>query len=70
MGLRERDFFWLMEKKTFTYEDRIALGVRSNFGWKEFTYKGVGLLTRKLATHLIYDLDTKKGQKLVYLLQL
>ena len=67
MGLRERDFFWLMEKKTFTYENRIALGVRSNFGWKEFTYKGVGLLTRKLATHMIYDLDTKKGQKLAIL---
>ena len=67
MGLRERDFFWLMEKKTFTYENRIALGVRSNFGWKEFTYKGVGLLTRKLATHLIYDLETKKGQKLAIL---
>ena len=67
MGLRERDFFWLMEKKTFTYEDRIALGVRSNFGWKEFTYKGIGLLTRKLATHMIYDLDTKKGQKLAIL---
>lgn len=67
MGLRERDFFWLMEKKTFTYEDRIALGVRSNFGWKEFTYRGIGLLTRKLATHMIYDLDTKKGQKLAIL---
>ena len=67
MGLRERDFFWLMEKKTFTYENRIALGVRSNFGWKEFTYKGIGLLTRKLATHLIYDLETKKGQKLAIL---
>ena len=67
MGLREHDFFWLMEKKTFTYENRIALGVRSNFGWKEFTYKGVGLLTRKLATHLIYDLDTKKGQRLAIL---
>ena len=67
MGLRERDFFWLMEKKTFTYEDRIALGVRSNFGWKEFTYRGIGLLTRKLATHMIYDLDTKKGQRLAIL---
>ena len=28
---------------------------------------GVGLLTRKLATHMIYDLDTKKGQKLAIL---
>ena len=57
MGLRERDFFWLMEKKTFTYEDRIALGVRSSFGWKEFTYKGIGLLSRKLARYLIEDLN-------------
>ena len=64
MGKRESDFLSLMETKTFAYEDRIALGTRSVFGWKEFTYKGIGLLSRKLATHLIHDLDTKKGQRL------
>ena len=67
MGIKDRDFLSLMEKRTFAYEDRVALGTRSNFGWKEFTYKGIGLLSRKLATHLIYDLDTKKGQKLAIL---
>ena len=67
MGLRDRDFLSLMEKRTFAYEDRVALGTRGNFGWKEFTYKGIGLLSRKLATHLIYDLDTKKWQRLAIL---
>ena len=67
MGKRESDFLSLMETKTFAYEDRIALGTRSVFGWKEFTYKGIGLLSRKLATHLIHDLDTKKGQRLAIL---
>ncbi len=67
MGIKDRDFLSLMEKRTFAYEDNVALGIRSNFGWKEFTYKGIGLLSRKLATHLIYDLDTKKGQRLAIL---
>ncbi len=67
MGILEHDFLSRMEMRTFSYEDRVALGIRNNFGWKEFTYKGIGLLSRKLATHFIYDLDTKKGQKLAIL---
>ena len=67
MGRKDRDFLSLMQTKTFAYQEKIALGIRTNFGWKEFTYRGIGLLSRKLATHLIYDLDTKKGQKLAIL---
>ncbi len=67
MGLREHDFLSLMEGKTSDYQNRVALGIRDAFGWKEFTYKGLGLLSRKLATHLIYDLETKKGEKLAIL---
>jgi len=67
MGLIEHDFYAQMEGKTDDYENRVALGIRSAFGWKEFTYRGLGLLSRKLAIHMIYDLDTKKGQKLAIL---
>ena len=49
MGLIEHDFYAQMEGKTDDYENRVALGIRSAFGWKEFTYKGIGLLSRKLA---------------------
>lgn len=57
----------LLEEKTDFFGDRIALGIKTALGWKEFTYKGVGLLSRKLATYLINDLEVKKGDRLAIL---
>lgn len=57
----------LLEDKTNVYQDRIALGIKTALGWKEFTYKGIGLLSRKLASHLMNDLQLKKGEKLAIL---
>ena len=56
-----------MENKTSDYEDRVALGMKGPFGWKEFTYKGLGLLSRKIACYLINDLGIKKGEGLAIL---
>lgn len=67
MEYREHDVLSLMEVKTADYQDRVALGIRNAYGWKEFTYKGLGLLSRKLASYLICDLETKKGDKLAIL---
>lgn len=67
MNLRSRNILTLLQDKTCDYEDRIALGMKSAFGWKELTYKGMGLLSRKLATHLINDLCIKKGEHLAIL---
>lgn len=67
MGLRSRDVLTLLEDKTCDYQDRIALGIKEAFGWKEFTYKGLGLLSRKLARHMIEDLEIPKGEKLAIL---
>lgn len=53
MKLRSRNILTLLQDKTCDYEDRIALGMKSSFGWKELTYKGIGLLSRKLASFLI-----------------
>ncbi len=64
---RKNNVLLLLEDKTYDYKDRIALGIKTGLGWKEFTYKGVGLLSRKLATHLINDLGLKKGEKLAIL---
>jgi len=57
----------LLEGKTGDYADRVALGIKTALGWKEFTYKGIGLLSRKLATYLMNDLELKKGEKLAIL---
>lgn len=67
MKYRKNNILLLLEDKTFDYENRIALGIKTVLGWKEFTYKGVGLLSRKLATYLINDLQLKKGEKLAIL---
>ncbi len=51
-----------LENKTNNYSERIALGMRSSFGWSEFTYQGLGLLSRKIASYLINDLQIKKEE--------
>ena len=38
-----------IENKTAMYEERVALGMKGQYGWIEFTYKGLGLLSRKYA---------------------
>ena len=56
-----------IENKTSDYEERIALGIKDKYGWKEFTYKGLGLLSRKIARYLIEDLGLKKGEGIAIL---
>lgn len=67
MTYRKNNVLLLLEDKTDVYGERIALGIKNALGWKEFTYKGIGLLSRKLATYLINDLQLKKGEKLAIL---
>lgn len=67
MKYRKNNILLLLEDKTDLFENRIALGIKTALGWKEFTYKGVGLLSKKLATYLINDLQLKKGEKLAIL---
>ena len=67
MGYRKKNILTLLEEKTNLYGDRIALGMRTPVGWKEFSYKGLGLMSRRLASHLILDLEVKKGERLAIL---
>lgn len=67
MKYRKNNVLLLLEDKTDVYKDRVALGIKTALGWKEFTYKGIGLLSRKLASYLINDLLLKKGEKLAIL---
>src|SRR5574344_19834 len=57
----------LLDKNTRLYGERIALGKRNKYGWKELTYKGLGLLTKQLASYLINDLQMQKGERLAIL---
>ena len=56
MKLKSRHILSLLEHKTSDYENKTALGIKGPYGWKEFTYKGIGLLSRKIARYLIEDL--------------
>ncbi len=49
------------------YGERIALGKKNKYGWKELTYKGLGLLAKQFASYLITDLQMQKGEKLAIL---
>ena len=59
--LRNSQILSHIEEKTADYEERVALGIKGQYGWREFTYKGLGLLSRKIARYLIEDLGIKKG---------
>ena len=56
-----------LENKTEDYQNRVALGIRTFHGWNEYTYKGIGRLSRKIACYLINDIKVKKGERLAIL---
>ena len=41
---KTKNILRFLEDKTLDYENKIALGPKVQYGWKEFTYKGIGLL--------------------------
>ena len=57
----------MLENKTSDYSRKTALGMKTNFGWRELTYDGLGLLSKRLASYLINDLGVQKEDKLAIL---
>lgn len=51
-----------LENRTEALENKIALGIKSNLGWNELTFKGLGILSRRLANYLIKN-GVEKGDK-------
>ena len=51
-----------LEEKTKDLKNKIALSKNTSLGWKEFTYDGIGILARHLASYLI-DAGIQKGDK-------
>jgi long-chain acyl-CoA synthetase len=66
-SFKRQNILSLLEEKTNKYAESVALGIKTNLGWKEFTYHGIGMLSRKLANYMIHNLELKKGEKMALL---
>ncbi len=67
MGLRKNNALQFLEDKTSDYSERVAVGMKTALGWNEFTYSGLGMLSRKLGHYLINGLMLQKGERLAIL---
>ena len=56
-----------LQDKTNEYGSRIALGMRSSYGWSEFTYDGLSNMAKKIASYLINCLQIKKEEHIAIL---
>lgn len=65
--MKYENIFALLERTTNKNQKRVALGMKTLWGWNEFTYKGLGLLASRLGAYLINDLQIPKGEKLAIL---
>jgi long-chain acyl-CoA synthetase len=61
-----RNLLLYLEEKTKEYGENTALGMRSNIGWSELTFKGIGLLAQHLGSYLIHN-GVQKGDKIAIL---
>lgn len=66
-ALKKRNILLFLENRTDEYLNRIALAMKTQYGWKEFTYKGLGYMSRKLASFLINNLQVNRGDRVAIL---
>lgn len=64
---REGNVLSLLEDKTNMYARKTALGMKTSLGWRELTYDGLGLLSRRVASYLINELGVKRDEKMAIL---
>ena len=62
----DNNILLFLENRTAELENNISLGMRSHVGWKELTYKGLGILSKRLAGYLI-DIGIDKGDHVAIL---
>lgn len=67
MGLRRNNALQFLQDKTSDYSERVALGMKTPLGWNEFTYSGIGMLSRKLGHYFINGLMLQKGERVAIL---
>ena len=56
----DNNLLLFLENRTAELENNISLGMKSHVGWKELTFKGLGILSKRLAGYLI-DIGIDKG---------
>lgn len=59
----DQNVLLFLENRTDALENKIALGMKSNLGWNELTFRGLGVLSRRLANYLIKN-GVDKGDKI------
>ena len=64
---REGNALSLLEDKSNMYARKVALGMKTSLGWRELTFDGLGLLSRRLASYLINDIGVKRDEKMAIL---
>jgi long-chain acyl-CoA synthetase len=67
MESKKQSILTLLKNRTENYSNKVALGMKTQYGWKELTYSGVGLLSRKLACYLINEVKVEKGDRVAIL---
>ena len=65
--MKYESIFTLLERTTLLNQKKVALGMKTMWGWNEFTYKGLSLLSERLGAYLINNLQIPKGEKLAIL---
>lgn len=65
--MKYKSVFSLMQETTDKNSEKTALGIKTNYGWSELTYKGLGALSRRLACYLMNDLHLEKGERMAIL---
>ena len=53
-----------LKERTDEFKDKAALGMKDKYGWVEYTYGGLSLMSRKIASYLIDELQVKKQEKI------
>ena len=56
----------MLENKTSEFADKVALGMKSYLGWQELSFKGLGILAKRLANYLM-KIGVNKGDKVAIL---
>ena len=65
--MKYEHIFTLFEKVANANSNKVALAMKSKWGWREYTYKGLSLMAQKLGAYLINDLQIEKGERLAIL---
>jgi len=62
-GMDQDNVLLFLENRTEALDNKIALGMKSGLGWNELTFRGLSVLSRRLANYLIKN-GVEKGDRI------